>query len=181
MTPRRNGLLGSFVAAIAGALVARLRHGDEVERATDSLTAEAQRQIDLQYETADAQDIKTLGMVAASIAAAAFVASAEHDWGSHWGVPLWVVPLLLEALAIAAFILSLWHQSFQRGPRVPYLYREFSGTMMEAKGLILRELVEALEHNRALLPAKARRYAAGCWLLAGAAVTTAIALILSRV
>jgi hypothetical protein len=27
---------------------------------------------------------------------------------------------------------------------VAYLYREFSGTMMEAKGLILRELVEAV-------------------------------------
>ncbi len=178
---KASGPLQVLLSAIAGALVARLRHGEEVERATDALTAEAQRQIVLQYETADAQDIKTLGMIAASIAAAAFVASAQHDWRSLWGVPLWIVPLLLETIASGAFVLSLWHQSFQRGPRVPYIYREFSGTMMEAKGLILRELVEALEHNRALLPAKARRYAAGCWLLAGAAVTTAIALALSRV
>jgi hypothetical protein len=175
------GPLQLILSGIAGALAARLRHGDEVERATDALTGEAQRQIVLQYETADAQDIKTLGMVAASIAAAAFVASAEHAWRAFYGVPVWSVPLLFEALAIGAFVFSLWHQPFQRGPRVPYLYRQFSGTMMEAKGLILRELVEALEHNHALLPAKARRYAAGCWLLAGAAVTTAIALTLSRV
>jgi len=177
----RSGPLQVLMSAIAGALVARLRHGDEVERATDTLTAEAQRQIVLQYETADAQDIKTLGMVAASIATAAFVASTQHGWRAFYGVPVWSVPLLLEALAIAALVFSLWHQPFQRGPRVPYLYRQFSGTMMEAKGLILRELVEALEHNRALLPAKARRYAAGCWLLAGSAVTTAIALALSLV
>jgi len=68
---KSSGPLQVLLSAIAGALVARLRHGDEVERATDALTAEAQRQIVLQYETADAQDIKTLGMVAASIATAA--------------------------------------------------------------------------------------------------------------
>jgi hypothetical protein len=93
-----SGPLQMLLSAIAGALVARLRHGEEVEQATDALMAEAQRQIVLQYETTDAQDIKTLGMVAASIATAAFVASSGHDWRSLWGVPVWIVPLLLEVV-----------------------------------------------------------------------------------
>src|SRR5207245_149696 len=140
---RRGGLLGGLIAALAGGIATHLQQGDEVERATDTLITEAQRQIVLQYESADAQDIKTLGMIAAAIASAAFVASAQHGWRSFWGVPIWTVPVLLLGLSISAFVMSLWHQRFQRGPRVPLLYRTFSGTMMEAKGRILRELVEA--------------------------------------
>jgi len=45
---KASGPLQVLLSAIAGALVARLRHGEEVERATDALTAEAQRQIVLQ-------------------------------------------------------------------------------------------------------------------------------------
>ncbi len=174
MARRRDGLVGSLLAALAGGLIARLRHQDEVERATDLLIAEAQRQIGLQYETADAQDIKTLGMIAAAIAGAAFVASAQHHWREVWGGPI-----VLVVLAIGALVWSLWQESFQRGPQVPLLYRTFSGTMIEAKGRILRELVEAIEHNRDLLPPKARRYAAGCWLLAFAVATAAIAIAVS--
>jgi hypothetical protein len=178
---RRGGLFSGLLAALAGGIGAHLQHGDEVERATDALTAEAQRQVLLQYESADAQDIKTIGMIAAAIASAAFVASTEHDWRSFWGVPIWTVPMLLLGLSIGAFLMSLWHQRFQRGPNVPVLYRTFSGTMMEAKGRVLRELIEALEHNKSLLRPKAHRYSVACWLLAGASVATAIAMILSAV
>ena len=179
MANRRAGILSSILAALAGGLIAGLRHQDEVERATDLLIAEAQRQIGLQYETADGQDIKTIGMIAAAIAGAAFVASAHHEWRAVAGIPVWVVPLLLLVLAIAALTLSLWQQSFQRGPQVPLLYRNFSGTMIEAKGQILRELVEAIEHNRDLLPPKARRYAIGCWLLAFSVAAAAVAIVVS--
>lgn len=180
-TAQRRRFLSSALAGLGRALAAGLRFPDEQERATDALTSEAQRQIALQYETADAQDVKTLGIVAASIAAGAFVASSEHNWRSVWGVPVWIVPLLFEGLAVGAFVLSLWQKKFRRGARVPWLYRRYGGTMIETKGLILRELVAAIEHNHALLRPKAWRYAVGCWLVAGAAVTTAIALILSRV
>jgi hypothetical protein len=177
---RRGGrFLGSVIAAAMGGLVARLQHGAEVERATDLLIGEAQRQIGLQYETADAQDLKTIGMIAAAIAGAAFVASAQHHWRLVLGIPVWALPLLLLVLAIGALVMSLWQQTFQRGPQVPRLYRSFSGTMMEAKGQILRELVEAIEHNRDLLPPKARRYAMGCWLLALAVVAAAVAIAVS--
>jgi hypothetical protein len=180
-TTQRRAFLSSTLAGVRRALAAGFHIPDERERATDALTAEAQRQIALQYETADAQDIKTLGIVAASIATGAFVASSWHNWLSVEGVPVWIVPLLFEGLAIGAFVLSLWQKKFRRGARVPWLYRHYGGTMIETKGLILRELVAAIEHNRALLRPKALRYAVGCWLLAGAAVTTGIALILSRV
>ncbi len=178
---RRVGWLTNLLTAVGGGLAFRFLHEGEVERATDALTAEAGRQITLQYESADAQDLKTLGMMAASIAGAAFVANAEHQWRSLWAVPSWILPLLLLAVAVGAFVMSLWHQPFQRGPSVPLLYRTFSGTMMEAKGRVLRELVEALEHNRALLRPKARWYKAGCWLLAAAVVAAAVAVVLSAV
>lgn len=154
-----------------------MRHEAEAERATEAMTAEAQRQIGLQYDTGSAQDLKTLGMIAASIAGAAFIASAEHQWRSVLGVPVWVVPLLLLVLAEGLFVMSIWQEAFQRGPDVPDLYRTFSGTMIEMKARILRELVEAIEHNRALLPPKQRWYAAGMWSLFLSVITAALALL----
>ena len=177
----RRGIFAWIVDALMAAglttAVSALRHGSEVERATDTMIAEAQRQIGLQYETADAQDIKTLGMVAASIAAAAFVANAQHHWRAVLSIPVWVVPLTFLAASIIAFLMSLWQQRFQRGPNVPRMYRTFGGTMIEMKGQLLRELVEAIEHNRALLPPKSRWYAGGCWglLLSAASAVIAVA------
>lgn len=170
-----------FLARIGRLLAGGLQLPDEAERATDALTAEAQRQIALQYETADAQDVKTLGLLAVSIAAGAFVASAQHGWRSLWGVPVWTAPLAFEVLGIAAFMASLTQKKFRRGVRVPWLYRQYSGTLLETKGLMLRELVAAIEHNRTLLRPKAVRYAIGVWLLTAASLTAVIALGLSWV
>lgn len=180
-TSRRAGILNAIVAALFSGVLVRLQHGAEVERATDALTAEAGRKINLQYETADGRDVKTLGMIAASIAAAAFVASAQHDWKSLLGIPTWGLPLVFLGIYVVCFVMSLWTQPFQRGPRVPKMYREAGLTMIEVKGQILRELVEALEHNRRLLGPKGRWYAAGAWSLFVSVVSTAIVLLVQHV
>ncbi len=160
-------------SALLAGVIPIIQHGGEVERATDVLTTEAQRQINLQYETADAHDVKTMGMVAAAVAVAAFLATTRHDWSLWWGVPL-----LVFMFGIACFLMSLWQRKFERGPNVEDLYRHFNGTMMEAKGAILQELVVALGHNEAQLAPKARWYAAGCWGLAFAGWLTAVFLVL---
>src|ERR1700682_2279326 len=159
-------------AALLGGIIPVVQHGGEVERSTDALTTEAQRQIGLQYDTADGQDIKTLGMVAAAVAGVAIVSSTQHSWSSWWAVPL----LFLLAV-IACFLKSLDQRRFERGPSVPDLYRNFSGTLLEVKGLILQELVRALEHNKALLPPKTRWYARGCWALVLAGWSTVLVLL----
>ncbi len=182
MRRTRGGTFSSIVTALLSGVLVRVQHIAEVERATDALTAEAGRQINLQYETADGRDFKTLGMMAASIAGAAFVANAQHAWKSLWSVPIWALPVLLLGFSIGSFVMSLWTQPFQRGPRVPTMYRGASGlTMIEVKGQILQELVAALEHNRNLLRPKNRWYAVGSWSLFLAVVTTAIVLILQHV
>jgi hypothetical protein len=87
--------------------------------------------------------------------------------------------LVLLVGAEAAFLMSIWQQPFQRGPDLPDLYRTGAAglTMIELKGQVLRELVEAIEHNRDLLPPKHRWYAGGMWSLFLAVVTLALALV----
>jgi hypothetical protein len=161
-----------LLAAVARRLRPDPRQNDEVERATDAITVEAQRQIDLQYQTADGQDVKTMGMVAAAVAAAALISATQHDWS-----PRWTIPLLILIGAIACFVKSLWQRDFERGPRLPAFYRTFRGTMLAAKGDILSELIRALEHNEAQLTPKAWWYAVGCWGLALSGWATAIVMI----
>src|SRR5438105_258361 len=100
MTDWRDGSLRSILAAGLGGIITRLRRADEMERATDALIAEAGRQVGLQYQSADAHDLKTLGMMAGAIATAAFVASAQTEWRTVVGVPVWTLPLLLLVLSV---------------------------------------------------------------------------------
>ena len=155
-------------------VTSRLQHGAEIERCIDSLTAEAQRQIGLQYETADANDVKTIGTVAGAVAAVALISATQTEWS-----PKWLVPLLFLVAGVACFLKSLWQRPFERGPRVPDLYRSYTGTLVEAKSAILQELVRALEHNDAQLPSKARWYAAGCWCLVPTGWSAAIVIFVS--
>jgi hypothetical protein len=164
-----------------GGVIPLVQEASEVERATNALIAEAGRQINLQYQSSDAQDVKTFGMIASAIAGAAFVASTAHQWRSLFGIPIWTVPLILLVVGVGLLFISVWHRTFRRGPRVPELYRTFNGTMMEAKGQLLRELVEAIEHNHELLKPKGRWYKAGCWVLFLAVISTALAIIASIV
>lgn len=167
----REGL-GAAGAALLAEIVPVVEHGAEVERGIDALTAEAQRQISLQYWTADAQDVKTFGMIAAAAAGAALVFPAIHEPSAFWAVPL-----LLLAAGIYCLVKSLLHQAFERGPQVPDLYRTFSGNLIEAKQSILQELVRSVEHNSPLLVYKVRWYKRGLLCLALAIYAAALVLI----
>ena len=172
MGSRPTGLLSSILAGLGGGIIARLSHGAEVERGIDSLTAEAQRQIVLQYDTGSAQDVKTIGVIAAAAAGVA-LAFPAIDVPSAW----WAIPLVLGAAGIYCLLKSLIHRDFERGPQVPDLYQTFSGTLIEAKETILQELVHAIEHNQPLLHHKTRWFMRGLLFLALAIIATAIVLV----
>ena len=133
------------------------------------LTTEAQRQIGLQYDTGSAQDVKTIGIIAAASAGAALFIPAEHQVSA-----LWALPLLVLAASAYCLVRSLLHRAFERGPQVPDLYRHFEGTLIEAKETILQELVRALEHNQPLLRYKVHWYRWGLLFVALAIVATAL-------
>jgi hypothetical protein len=158
-------------AALLAGIVPLVQHGGEVERGIDALTAEAQRQISLQYDTGSAQDVKTIGMVAAAAAALALVFPALHQPSG-----LWAIPLLLLAASTYCLVRSLLHRDFERGPQVPDLYRTYSGTVIEAKQAILQELVRSIDHNTPLLHYKARWFMRGLVCLALAIISTAAVL-----
>jgi hypothetical protein len=171
----RRALQGGF-AAIGTALSARIvplvMHGGEIDRGIEALTTEAQRQIGLQYDTGSAQDVKTIGMIAAAAAGAALFIPTQHQLSG-----LWVIPLFLLAVGIYCFVESLLGRDFERGPQVPDLYRNFGGTVIEAKESILQELVRAIEHNEPLLLQKTRWFKRGLMWLAFAIYATALVLI----
>lgn len=164
--------LAPIGAGLLAGIIPLVQHGGEVERGIDALTIEAQRQIGLQYDTGSAQDVKTIGIIAAASAGAALVFAAVHQSSG-----LWAVPLVLLAAGIYCLLKSLVHRAFERGPQVPDLYQTFSGTLIEAKQAILQELVRSLEHNLPLLHLKARWYRRGLLCLALATYTTALVLI----
>ena len=167
----REGLAAAGAALLAG-IVPAVQLGAEVERGIDALTVEAQRQISLQYDTGSAQDVKTIGMIAAAAAALALVFPALHQPSG-----LWAIPLLLLTAATYCLVRSLLHRDFERGPQVPDLYRTFSGTVVEAKQAILQELVRSIDHNTPLLHYKARWFVRGLVFLALAIISTAGVLI----
>jgi len=158
--------------ALLAGIVPLVQRGAEIERGIDSLTVEAQRQIGLQYDTGSAQDVKTIGMIAAAAAGTALVIPAIRQPSA-----LWVIPLLLFAAGTYCFLKSLLHRDFERGPQVPDLYRNFSGTLIQAKETILQELVQAIEHNQPLLHHKTRWFGRGLLCLAFAIDATAVVLV----
>jgi hypothetical protein len=159
-------------SALLAGIVPLLQSGGEIERGVDALTVEAQRQIGLQYDTGSAQDVKTIGMIAAAAAGAALVFPAIHQ-ASGW----WAIPLVLLAAGIYCLLKSVVHRAFERGPQVPDLYQTYGGTLMEAKQAILQELVRSIEHNQPLLHHKTRWFMRGLVCLAFAVYTTALVLI----
>ena len=167
----RESAAATGTALLAG-IIPLAQHAADVERGVDALTVEAQRQINLQYDTGSAQDVKTIGMIAAAAAALALVFPALHQPSG-----LWAIPLLLLAAATYCLVRSLLHRDFERGPQVPDLYRTYSGTVIEAKQAILQELVRSIDHNTPLLHYKARWFMRGLVCLALAIISTAAVLI----
>src|SRR5581483_9294045 len=89
MSSTTNRILAAAGTALFSGVLARLQHGAEIERATDAMIAEAGRQIELQFESEDGRDIKTIGMMTVSLAAGAFVATGHPVWDSLYGLPLY--------------------------------------------------------------------------------------------
>jgi hypothetical protein len=164
--------LAPIEARLLAGIVPFVQHGGEVERGIDALTTEAQRQIGLQYDTGSAQDVKTIGLIAAAAAGAALVLPELHEPSA-----LWTVPLVLLAAGIYCLLKSVVHRDFERGPQVPDLYETYSGTLIEAKQAILQELVRSIEHNQPLLQHKTRWFTRGLLCLAFAIYATAVILI----
>lgn len=148
-------------------VLARLQHGAEIERATDAMIAEAGRQIELQFESEDGRDIKTIGMMTVSLAAGAFVATGHPVWDSLYGLPLYLPPLLTLVLSLGAFVMALRTRRYMKGTAMPALYWKTGQafTMIELKGFILAEMIKAIETNEKRRPGKSVWYTAGCYLL----------------
>jgi hypothetical protein len=135
-------------------------NGGEV-RVLAYITERAEAKIAFQSQDIDSHDTKTLAFIALNLAGSAVLVGARDSLQ-----PWWWIPLLGAGISTALFAWTLWPRLFDFGPNLDQFYKQWGGsTELDFHRQMMGEYLNAVDHNRAILPSKEKAFNLGVVVL----------------
>lgn len=130
----------------------------------------AEARIAFQSQDIDSHDTKVLAFIALDLAGAG-VLTAARDSLQPW----WWIPLIGLTISVAFFASTLWPRLFDSGPNLRQFYEKWGGsTPLDFHRQMMGELLDAIDNNRRILPAKEKAFNWGAGILAITAISGGI-------